>query len=750
MDPLVDNAATEETKAKLKELDRLVEFGVYKTVDLHVALWKSEWRHAGCWTTEKTESQYDSSRESSRVTKRCMMCWRQTRRWAQDASLTTWASKKYRQQMRPTRTSTWTKTKNATWTHRLNGWTAGWIGGRLDGDCEKKLYGRRRAATRWVDFMAERQEEQSFDRCDAAPQFLAIYELDVFMEAHMDDLHGTGPKPALDRVQTNLSQKVHFKVWTVHEMAWGTNTSNVSECCTTTGLRSWPTQNTCEECCTAWIGNLQTSNDTNCSGTRQTESWRWCWPGHARVQTLLWNRWEPAVLVDTSLWRQFGMNACVKEMKRPTKASRARLKRWARYLAGTQSATISFHSWILEQTTAHMKRSYESGQTVFDWGGLGVPRTGKVKRVWKSKWMDVRCTLHYASRKHAHTQVAKLSTTSIGHQWGNVDPRRLVVHGFGSSDWTPTGQCSSTWHLQTRRCGNNTCLPTKVLWLPQWVKSGVLTVGARTSEENLADLVTKSLLVHKLRQLRQLNGLALYGTDNSANGDGEDGQDENGQHVAAVQTISNPGNVPGSTTEPGDGSSWDEVSIVTWMLDAMWQVAHTLNNDRWSGALRVRKNGLSRGHTSVWADDLRTVAGNGVSARNAWRRREERFDLFLHLWLNPTRCFSAVQTALLSCTSADNWTSRVEGACWVENADADVVAHARQMLTLSHPDTSRSHNRAKANIPLHPLRRSPHSIIFWTCYQTEGSGHVPPRHRTQSLMTYLFLWLKLLRISSIK
>ena len=36
-----------------------------------------------------------------------------------------------------------------------------------------QLYGRRRAGTRWVDFMAERLEEQSFDRCDTAPQLFS-------------------------------------------------------------------------------------------------------------------------------------------------------------------------------------------------------------------------------------------------------------------------------------------------------------------------------------------------------------------------------------------------------------------------------------------------------------------------------------------------------------------------------------------------------------------------------------------------
>ena len=40
-DPLVDNTETEEvTKAKLKELDRLAEFGVYDKVDMRTALGK--------------------------------------------------------------------------------------------------------------------------------------------------------------------------------------------------------------------------------------------------------------------------------------------------------------------------------------------------------------------------------------------------------------------------------------------------------------------------------------------------------------------------------------------------------------------------------------------------------------------------------------------------------------------------------------------------------------------------------------
>ena len=57
------------------------------------------------------------------------------------------------------------------WSHRLSGWNS------------RPLWGNRPLYFGDVgDFMTERLEEQSFDRCDAAPQFFANYELDVFID----------------------------------------------------------------------------------------------------------------------------------------------------------------------------------------------------------------------------------------------------------------------------------------------------------------------------------------------------------------------------------------------------------------------------------------------------------------------------------------------------------------------------------------------------------------------------------------
>ena len=93
-------------------------------------------------------------------------------------------------------------------------------------------------------------------------------------------------------------------------------------------------------------------------------------------------------------------------------------------------------------------------------------------------------------------------------------------------------------------------LSTNVVWLQQLVKSGVVTVGACTSAEIRADLGTKSFPVHRLRQLRKLNGLVFNRNENLANGEKEDGPDENEQQGAAAPTISDPRQGDGGVLDP--------------------------------------------------------------------------------------------------------------------------------------------------------------------------------------------------------
>ena len=224
----------------------------------------------------------------------------------------------------------------------------------------KQLYGRKRAGTRWVDFMAELLEEQSFDRCDAAPPFFPHCELNVFIEVHMDDLYGTGPRPALDLVQTNFLQEIFFKVWTVNKVGmryehlkrervlYNDRTEIVPDAkylrvvLHSTGLAN------CKPAPTPSVaGSVKQKPDDDADLDMQ--ECRLCGGFVGSLQHLSIDRCDV----------QFETHASAREMKQPIKASWTLLKRLAWHLAGTHSAS-------------------EIGPTAI---GQGTSRTGRANRV---------------------------------------------------------------------------------------------------------------------------------------------------------------------------------------------------------------------------------------------------------------------------------------------------------------------------------------------------------------------------------
>ena len=147
------------------------------------------------------------------------------------------------------------------------------------------------------------------------------------------------------------------------------------------------------------------------------------------------------------------------------------------------------------------------------------------------------CPLYSASRKEkprAHSSgeadcYAAASATSEANVNRELGARTEVRTELLLDSAAARGICRS------ERVGTIRHLSTKVVWLHELVKRGVVMVGVCTSAEIRADLETKSLLVHRLRQLRKWNGLVLDRNENLANGDKEDRQDENEQQGAAVQ-----------------------------------------------------------------------------------------------------------------------------------------------------------------------------------------------------------------------
>ena len=73
-------------------------------------------------------------------------------------------------------------------------------------------------------------------RCDAAPQFVAYMESEdggMFTEVHMDDLHGCGERPRIERLQAHLAETVKIKEFDIHETSAATY-SHLKRCRETT------------------------------------------------------------------------------------------------------------------------------------------------------------------------------------------------------------------------------------------------------------------------------------------------------------------------------------------------------------------------------------------------------------------------------------------------------------------------------------------------------------------------------------
>ena len=211
-------------------------------------------------------------------------------------------------------------------------------------------------------------ERHNFDRCDAAPQF---FELIFFIEVHMDDLHGTGPRLELDLVQSNLSQNIRFKIWTVFAMGMKYEQLKRERV-----LHNEKTE-------IAPNPMLHRMGLTNCKPA-PTPSVAGCVKRKhvgdvdLDMQECRLYRGIVGSMRYLSIDRcdvQFQTNGCAKEVKQPTKASWTRLKRLARYLAGTQSARVA----LMKPGTDH--DPHEAFLRVWSVIGLEMPSGGQVNRV---------------------------------------------------------------------------------------------------------------------------------------------------------------------------------------------------------------------------------------------------------------------------------------------------------------------------------------------------------------------------------
>ena len=82
---------------------------------------------------------------------------------------------------------------------------------------QKQLPARRQAGQRWVDhFTSALVDKLAFTRCVSAPQFFWNPDRQVVMEVHMDDVHGFGPDPQVEKFKADLAAHIWFRDGGVH------------------------------------------------------------------------------------------------------------------------------------------------------------------------------------------------------------------------------------------------------------------------------------------------------------------------------------------------------------------------------------------------------------------------------------------------------------------------------------------------------------------------------------------------------
>ena len=149
------------------------------------------------------------------------------------------------------------------------------------------------------------------------------------------------------------------------------------------------------------------------------------------------------------------------------------------------------------------------------WSDSGWAGDAEVRKSQSSLKIEVGgCPLYSASRKQkarAHSSgEAEYHAAASAASEAMLFRRVLLFTGLEAQTEELLLDSAAARGMRRREgVGTIRHLSTKVLWQQQLVKRGVVTVGTCTAAEDRADLVTKPLSAHRLRQLEAMERLSV-------------------------------------------------------------------------------------------------------------------------------------------------------------------------------------------------------------------------------------------------
>eukprot|EP00971_Amphidinium_carterae_P176613 3501512-Amphidinium_carterae.1 len=358
---------------------------------------------------------------------------------------------------------------------------------------KRMIYGRRTAATRWVQFASDKLKSKGFLCFTGAPYLFYHPTMEVALELHMDDYYGTCPASSLDWAEETLSSEVKIKRFERHGLdAQYTHLKRERwrspDCMRiipnkkyTAAILSILGMETCNAVTTPVLPKAQDKeepDDEDELNSADTKRYQSC------VGVLAYLSQERPDI-------QFGCRLLATGLARPTVKHMKRLKRMARYLRGTVDYAIE----IKRSDFDNVLNCYGDS----DWAGdksrrsisAGVACWGKVPLF---SWARFQATRALSSGEAEFYQLTTCASEAMLLQQAlkflNM-PVKIVLY---------TDSTAALGISRREGVGRLRHLDLRLLWLQDGLRERLYDIKKVGTKTNIADIGTKALVSSTIAQ----------------------------------------------------------------------------------------------------------------------------------------------------------------------------------------------------------------------------------------------------------
>eukprot|EP00971_Amphidinium_carterae_P350150 6491406-Amphidinium_carterae.1 len=352
---------------------------------------------------------------------------------------------------------------------------------------EKVIYGRRPAATRWVEHASQKLTQRGFLSFAGAPYLFYHKEKEVVLELHMDDYYGTCPESSLAWMERVLGEDIKLKRFVKHGLETRYSHLKRERVRTAEGLRIYPNRK--YTAAVLSLLNLQSCNPVTTpvlpKGQDREEE-----DDDEELTKEEKNLFQRCVGVLAYLSQerpdiQYGCRLLATGLAHPTKRHMRQLRRMARYLRGTVD-------YYLE-----IKRDNIEGKlNVFgdaDWGGDRTRRSLSAGVIcWGSvplfSWSRFQGPRALSSGEAEFCQLTTAAAEALLLQ------QALQFMGIQLPIVLHTDSTAALGLTKRKGVGRMRHMDLRLLWLQDGIREKMFSIRKVSTHDNVSDIGTKALV----------------------------------------------------------------------------------------------------------------------------------------------------------------------------------------------------------------------------------------------------------------